>query len=113
MALSPGDADALARAAHAYAVAGNRAKALPLLAKLQHPAAGTYVPPSDLAAVYAGLGDKRQCLAWLGRGLEERAPGMMEIRVDPAFDWLRGDPDFQTIIHRVGLWNTPRAAQAN
>jgi TolB-like protein/Flp pilus assembly protein TadD len=109
IALSPGDADALARAAHAYAVAGNRGKALPLLAKLQHPAAGTYVPPSDLAAVYAGLADKRQCLAWLVRGLEERAPGMMEIHVDPAFDWLRGDPDFQAIIHRVGLWNTPRA----
>ena len=108
LALSPGDPDALRRAAHAYAAAGNRAKALPLLAKLLHPAAGTYVPPSDLAVVYAGLGDKPHCLAWLGRGLEERAPGMMEIHVDPAFDWLRGDPDFQALINRVGLWNTPR-----
>jgi TolB-like protein/Flp pilus assembly protein TadD len=109
MALSPGDPDAPTRAAHAYAAAGNRAKALPLLAKLLHPAAGIYVPPSDLAMVYAGLGDKRHCLEWLGRGLDERAPGMIEIRMDPAFDWLRGDPDFQTLISRVGLWNAPGA----
>jgi hypothetical protein len=32
---------------------------------------------------------------------------MIEIRVEPAYDWLRGDPDFQARIRRVGLWNTP------
>lgn len=107
MALAPGDPDGVTRAAHAYAAAGNRAKALLLLTRLQHPPAGTYVPPSDLAVVYAGFRDKPHCLAWLDRGLEERATGMIEIRVEPAYDWLRGDPDFQARIRRVGLWNTP------
>ncbi len=105
LALSSGDPDALRRAAHAQAVSGDRAKAMQLLDKLLHPAAGGYVPPIDPAVVYAGLGDKPHCLEWLGRGLAERAPGMMEIQVEPAFDRLRGDPGFQAVIQRVGLWN--------
>jgi hypothetical protein len=47
--------------------------------------------------------DRRQESEW--------QPRSGNIHVDPAFDWLRGDPDFQALINRVGLWNTPRVVQ--
>jgi TolB-like protein len=104
MALTPGDSDGLRRAAHAYAVSGNAAKARILLDKLLHPSAGSYIPPIDPAAVYAGLGDKADCLSWLNRGVAERAASMTQLVVDPAFDAMRSDREFQAIVQRVGLW---------
>jgi TolB-like protein len=104
LALAPGDPDGLRRAAHARAAAGDTAEARALLDKLLHPPAGTYIAPIDPASVYAALADKTHWLAWLNRGVAERAASMTQLDLEPAFDELRNDPDYRAIVHRVGLW---------
>jgi TolB-like protein/DNA-binding winged helix-turn-helix (wHTH) protein/Flp pilus assembly protein TadD len=61
---------------------------------------------SSLAALYLTLGDKERALYWLG----ETAAGDIQanwLRVDPAFETLHGDPQFETIVRRIGA--DPRA----
>ena len=47
----------------------------------------------DIATVYAALGDTEASLRWLERALE-----MMFVDVDPAFDGLRENAQFQRIV---------------
>ncbi len=62
-----------------------------------------YVSPVHLATVYAALGDKTGALEWLNRGIEERAPYMWFLKVDPAFENLRDEPKFKGFLATMGL----------
>ncbi len=53
---------------HAYAVSGKRAEAQRIIDQLKEQSAHSYVAPYNIAVIYAGLGDKDQAIAWLGRG---------------------------------------------
>ena len=61
-----------------------------------------YVSPYTLAALHADLGDQERALAELARALEERDPMLVSAEVDPAFDPVRSDPRFLSILERVG-----------
>jgi hypothetical protein len=62
---------------------------------------GSYSNAAEIAVVYAALGDKRQAMAWLDKGYEERFnPGVL---LRPGFDPLRADARFQDLERRVGL----------
>lgn len=50
---------------HAYAVSGNKPEARKILAKLEDPAALSYVAPYNVAVVYAGLGEDDAAFLWL------------------------------------------------
>lgn len=62
-----------------------------------------YVPPTDIAIMYMGLGDTDEALAWLEKGLEERDVWMTFLSVLPFWDPLRDDPRFVSLLKRVGL----------
>jgi TolB-like protein/DNA-binding winged helix-turn-helix (wHTH) protein len=62
-----------------------------------------YVGSYGRAILYARLGDKDLAIASLQKAYEERQIFMTEIGVEPAFDPLRSDPRFQSLLHRVGL----------
>jgi hypothetical protein len=56
---------------------------------------------TPLAALYLSLGDSDHALHWL----EQTAVGDVQanwLRVDPAFDSLRGNPRFAAILSRIG-----------
>jgi TolB-like protein len=57
--------------------------------------------PYVLAVAYAGMKDQSQALEWLARALAGRTPDLPSARWEPAFDFVRGDPRFQTIIAKV------------
>lgn len=87
-----------------YGLAGRRAEALGVLRELLRDRAGPkYVAADDIAAVYVGLGDTARAFEWLGRACEEHATAMVNLKVEPAFDRLRGDPRFGDLIRCVGL----------
>jgi TolB-like protein/Tfp pilus assembly protein PilF len=88
---------------HAYAVAGQREKALRVLKELQARSDTTYVSPFDIATVYAGLGDRTKTLEYLEKAYQERVPYLVYLAVDPHFDPFRADPRFHDLVHRIGL----------
>jgi tetratricopeptide (TPR) repeat protein len=83
---------------YAYAVAGERAHAGKILNRLKEMSLTRYVPPYQLAAVYAGLGENRKALQELQTAYNERSPWMINLRVDPRFQHLRAEPEFVRLL---------------
>jgi TolB-like protein/DNA-binding winged helix-turn-helix (wHTH) protein/Flp pilus assembly protein TadD len=87
--------------ARAYALAGNVQEARRLLIQAGAEASQPRGNGSALAALYLALGDPDMALHWL----EITATGDIQanwLRVDPAFDALRGNPRFEAILSRIG-----------
>jgi tetratricopeptide (TPR) repeat protein len=103
VSLSGGSSLYLSSLAHAYASAGKRGEAEILLRQMNDRAQHSYVPPFDIAIIYAGLGQKDQAVLWLEKGCQERSAWMVWLKVDPRLDVLRSDPRFQGLLRRVGL----------
>lgn len=61
------------------------------------------VDPMAFAQSYAGMGDKDQALAWLEKAYARRSNGLTSLKVDPAYNLLRGDQRFEDLLRRVGL----------
>ena len=61
------------------------------------------VDPISVAQAFAGMGDKDQSLSWLEKAYAQHSNGLTSLKVDPAYDPLRGDPRFQDLVLRVGL----------
>lgn len=89
--------------AYGYAVSGQPDKARDLINELKRLPKNKYVPPLDVAVIYAGLGEREQALRWLQRAHQEHAAYFPAINVDPVFDGLRSDAGFQDLVHRIGL----------
>jgi eukaryotic-like serine/threonine-protein kinase len=70
---------------------------------LMRRAAETYASPLDFARAYARLGNKEQAVAYLNASLKDRAPGLVFLKADRAWDAVRDDPRFVAAVQRVGL----------
>ena len=66
-------------------------------------ASGGYVSPLDFARAFAQLGDADRAFGYLSAALEERAAGVVLLRVDPAWDAVRDDARFTAAVARVGF----------
>jgi TolB-like protein/DNA-binding winged helix-turn-helix (wHTH) protein len=62
-----------------------------------------YVSPVELSSYYAQLGDKEQTLTLLEEGYRQRATDTLWIQGDPAYDFLRSDPRFRSIVQKTGV----------
>ena len=101
--LSPDNPPSVAALAHAYAVGGQRPEALKLLGELKAQSAHRYVSPFYMASIYTGLNDREQALRWLQAAYDDRSNNMIFLLVAPEFDSLRSDPQFRSLLHRIGL----------
>jgi len=99
--LSAGSPTCIANLARAYALSGRKSEAGKLLNDLKSSSSANNSHASEVAAIYASLGDKDEAMKWLEKGYAERFnPGVL---IRPGFDPLRSDPRFQNLAHRVGL----------
>jgi TolB-like protein/DNA-binding winged helix-turn-helix (wHTH) protein/Tfp pilus assembly protein PilF len=99
--LSAGSPTCIANLARAYAASGNRSEAVKLLDDLKKGSHPGYSNASEIATIYASLGDADQAMIWLEKGYDERFnPGIL---LRPGFDPLRSDPRFKNLVQRVGL----------
>jgi Flp pilus assembly protein TadD len=96
-------AQAIAGLAHTYATSGRKTEARKILAELQTLSEHSYVPATDMALVYAGLGDKDKAFAWLDKAYAEHSFALSNLKVEPRFDLLRSDPRFADLLRRIGL----------
>jgi TolB-like protein/Flp pilus assembly protein TadD len=96
------DDHALAYVAHAYALKGDREKALQLLTQLKELEQRGTIWAFGLALVYLGLGDKNEAINWLERSHREKEAAKISlIKVEPLLDPLRGDPRFEKLVDRI------------
>jgi tetratricopeptide (TPR) repeat protein len=101
--LSHDDSMTLAGLGHAYALAGQQARAIDILDTLTQRAQQKYETPDCAALVHLGLRDSDQTFACLDKCLEDRSEGMCKIKVDPVLDPLRTDPRFDALVQRMNI----------
>lgn len=87
--------------AYAYAMAGQKANAKKLLQDLTALSRRQYVPPFDIAVVYAALGENDVAFSWLEKAYEDHHPWLVMLRVTPKVDRLRSDPRFEKLCQRI------------
>ena len=99
--LSGGSPTCMANLARAYVASGRRSDAEKLLIDLKKRSNPSYSHASEIAVIYASLGDTDQAMNWLEKGYEERFnPGVL---LRPGFDPLRSDLRFEDLVRRIGL----------
>jgi len=63
---------------------------------------GGYVHHHGLAMIEAGLGNVDAAVRELGKALEDRTWWLFTTHLDPAFDQMRDDPRFRSLLRRIG-----------
>ena len=99
----PDNVAALTALGHAQGLAGKRADAEKVIAKLQELSKQQYVSPFQTAVVYAGLDERRLALDWLEKSRQERFNWLPFIKVDPVFKNLRSEQRFVELSKSLGL----------
>jgi hypothetical protein len=56
-----------------------------------------------MAEAYAGIGDVGKAAGWLQRGLDERSPNMIYLKVSSTLDPIRGDARAQAVIRTMNF----------
>ena len=100
---SPGIMSALG---HACAQSGKQDEARHVLGELIEMSKQRYVSPYFMAEVYRGLGELEQTFEWLEKAVADRSDWLVWIGVEPAFDDLRSDSRFLSLLRRIGLAST-------
>ena len=88
---------------YGYAISGKRAEALAVLKELEGKYEKREAIGEDLAAVYAGLGEKDQAFVWLERDVQARSGLVARSRWEPPFESLRSDPRYADLLRRMRL----------
>jgi len=63
----------------------------------------SYVPPYQIAQLYAELGDKDHAFQWLNTAYQEHGHLLYGLRTDFALDSLRSDPRYAELVRKIGL----------
>ena len=93
--------------AHLEAAAGNVDEARRILAELTGARATRVVSAWGIGAVHASLGDVDEAFRWLEIAVQEKASGLILLRVHPRLDPIRSDRRYWPLVRRVGLDDSP------
>jgi Flp pilus assembly protein TadD len=88
---------------HLEVSSGNEAAARQTLQDLMAARSHRVVSAWGIAALHASLGDADQAFHWFDAAVEERATGLILLRVHPRLDPIRQDPRYQALLRKVGL----------
>jgi TolB-like protein/DNA-binding winged helix-turn-helix (wHTH) protein/Tfp pilus assembly protein PilF len=89
--------------AYVYGRSGQQLQARRALEKLKDLNRRQAMDPAAILWAYVGTGDKEQVFVWLEKAYSQHSNALTTLKVDPAYDWLRDDPRFQSLLRRVGL----------
>src|ERR1039457_1017549 len=99
---SDGNTEPLSLLGYVLAKGGRHTEAENALAELIALAGQKYVPPMNIALLYAGLGKQYLMFEWVDRAIRDRDVHMTFLR-DPKWDRLRENPRFREILRQVRL----------
>jgi serine/threonine protein kinase/tetratricopeptide (TPR) repeat protein len=94
---------ALAELGHCYARMGRRELAHCTLQEMQRLSALGWVSPLNAALVYAGLGEEAAAMKKLDEAFAGRIRQLVWVNVDPRYDSLRKNADFNRLLSGLGL----------
>ena len=86
--------------AHLEAAAGNVAEARRILDELTTARAQRVVSAWGIGAVHASLGDIDEAYRWLEIAVQEKASGLILLRVHPRLDPIRSDARYWPLVRR-------------
>ena len=98
-----GNAGLVSHLGHAYAAAGHTDDALRVLGELEQQARNSPVPPDYLALIHTGLGNVDEAIEHLKQALQQRSWNLAYLRAEPAYERLRPDPRFSSLLDRMRL----------
>jgi tetratricopeptide (TPR) repeat protein len=101
--LGCGESSYLAAFGYLQAAAGNTQESERQLAALRRLAEKSYVSPVSVALVHAALNDRDSAFQWLDLAMRERSSRLIHIKVEPAFDKLKTDPRFISVLSTLDL----------
>jgi tetratricopeptide (TPR) repeat protein len=89
--------------AHAYAIGGREDEARAILAESEQASDGKRLSPYDSAIIHTALKEEEKAFACLEQAYELRSEAVVWLKVDPRLDPLRSNPQFISLLQRVGL----------
>jgi serine/threonine-protein kinase len=92
-----------ANAAYVYGRFGQNKRAQQALHQLVQLDKDGKIDPMTLAQAYAGVNDREHAITWLEKAYAQHSSELVDLKVDPLYDEMRGDPRFQDLLRRVGL----------
>ena len=87
----------------ANAAAGRRGEAMASLKEIEQRYQNNQADATEVAAVYAGLGDKDQAFVWLDKAFAEKSSLLVDLRAEYPFAALRDDSRFKELLKRMGF----------
>lgn len=99
--LSDGLAEIIGGLGHAYGMAGRKDDARRVLNIMNAQAEEFYVPPVQIAFVYASLEDYENMYKMLDRAFKERSWELIFINIEPWFEEFHSDPRFNKILDEL------------
>ena len=99
---SGGNTEALSVAGYVHAAAGDKSNAEGKIHEMLERRKERYVPPYNLALVFAGLGQTETAQYWLQQAFEDRDVHMTFLR-DQKWDGMRSKPEFRQLMKSVGF----------
>jgi TolB-like protein len=87
----------------ALGVVGQTDQARRLLQTLEHPPSGIWLDPTFMGSAYGALGDIDRAFAWYQKGVEQRSPTMIYMKVNASWDAARADPRFQALLRQMNF----------
>jgi TolB-like protein/Flp pilus assembly protein TadD len=99
---SGGNTEALSLAGYVHAVSRDRAKAEATIRQMLELKKERYVPPYNVALLFAGLRETEAALQWLEQAFADRDVHMPFL-LDHKWDGIRSNAQFQKLLWRVGF----------
>jgi TolB-like protein/DNA-binding winged helix-turn-helix (wHTH) protein/Flp pilus assembly protein TadD len=93
----------LALRGYMFAKQGQASEARDVLRALEAVARDKYVPPSRVAMLHAGLGEREAVFDWLEKAYVARDVNLIFLPVDPIWDPYRTDARFGALLARCGF----------
>ena len=93
----------LAGVGYAYARAGRVREATQVLERVRGTTMRVDFPPFDVAILALALDHHDAAFKWLGQAIDDRAPAVTSLAIDPRLDPLRSDLRFKSLLKRIGL----------
>ncbi|HEV3513696.1 MAG TPA: winged helix-turn-helix domain-containing protein [Candidatus Sulfotelmatobacter sp.] len=101
--LSGGQPNMLAALCRTYVRTGNAARGREIVGQLKSAGAKSTISAYGIAACYSAIGEKEECLEWLGKACDQREFTAAMLPVDPLFDTLWDDRGFRALARQFGF----------